>query len=107
MTNTQNAAKEPAGWIVVERTTYQVFVLGVGDNSRKYGIVGNYALIGPKGASYFVTDHGPNYKLNSVATGKVGIAANHHSVPAARPLRGLTRDHLARFAQTADQTGGR
>lgn len=77
------------GTVTIGRTVYQVFELGVGDASRAAGIVGNYAFVGPNGAQYFVTDHGPKYRLNSVAVGGA-----RPWTPAPRPLRGLERRHL-------------
>jgi hypothetical protein len=89
------STKTPIGWIVVGRTTYQVFGLPVGDNTRRAGVLAHYALVGPGGASYFVTDYGPGYLINSIACGSVTVG--RRPAPAPRPLRGLTREHLTQF----------
>lgn len=81
------------GHTTVGRTTCQVY--------RLDGYTGKYALEGPRGACYFVTDHGPAYQINSVA---IGGARPWTPVP--RPLRGLTRAHLALVLETAAATEG-
>src|SRR5262245_30183031 len=93
-------SKEHKGQTVIHGTTYQVYQLPTGENSHKAGIIGHWALEGPRGACYFVTDYGPSYQLNSVA---VGGSQTQHWTPAARPLRGLTREHLRLFLE-AQQT---
>lgn len=78
----------PIGLVQVGKTTYTVHRLATGPNARAAGIENNFALIGPKGAQFFVTDHGPRYLLNAIAIG-VSISP--------RRMRGLTREHLAAF----------
>ena len=84
--------KTLVGQVAVGGTTYQVYKLsdGVATGYR------NWALEGPTGATYFVTDHGPQYKLNSVATGG-STKAWKNWTPSPRPLRGLTRQTFAAF----------
>jgi hypothetical protein len=85
------------GQTVINGTTYQVYNLGVLENARKAGIVANFALEGPRGAKFFVTDHGPKYQLNSVAVG-----GGRSWQCAARPLRGLKREHLSLFYEAVN-----
>ena len=83
---------EHVGHTTIGRTVYQIFRLPLGDNTKRAGILGNYALVGPKGATYFVTDHGPAYQLTSVACGG---SKHQRWSPAPRPLRGLNRSSLS------------
>ncbi len=85
-----------AGEAVVGKTRYRVYHLPVGENSQRAGVVARFALVGPRGSSYFVTDHGQNYRLNSVC---MGGGVSWRAQP--RPLRGLTRDHLSAFYSEA------
>lgn len=87
------------GHTVVGKTVYKVYAIRVGENAKAAGILGNYALVGPNGASYYVTDHGPKYQINSVA---VGGSKSQRWTPAARPLRGLTRAHLSLFIENQE-----
>jgi len=87
------APKEHFGQTVIGTTVYQVYRLPVGENATRYGVVANFALEGPRGACYFVTDHGSKFQLNSVAIG--GGQFGNRIAP--RPLRGLTRAHLSLF----------
>ena len=83
---------EHVGHTTIGRTVYQIFRLPLGDNTKRAGVRGNYALVGPNGASYFVTDLGPAYALNSTACGG---SKHQRWTPAPRPLRGLERSHLS------------
>ncbi len=96
-----NAATQeiPIGLVAVGRTTYEVFRMSVGENSRRVGVLANYALRGPRGAMYFVTDHGPKYRLTVVAVG--GARPWMPSPSAIGNLRNLTREQLAPFAVIA------
>ncbi len=87
------ADRTPIGVISIGKTVYQVFRLEVGENSKGAGIRHNFALEGPRGAMFFVTDHGPKYLINSVSMG----TKNSKRLIAFRPLKGLTRAHLAPF----------
>ena len=87
----------PIGLVTVGRTTYEVFRLAVGENARRAGILANYGLRGPRGAMYFVTDHGPKYRLNVSALG--GATPWQPSPSAIGNLRHLTREDLAPFAE--------
>ena len=87
-----NETKTHIGHTTIGRTTYQIFRLPMGENTKRAGIQGNYALVGPNGASYFVTDHGPKYQLTSVSCGG---SKHQRWTPAPRPLRGLNRSHLS------------
>jgi len=80
------------GLALIGRTTYRVYDITVGPNAAKAGVVHNFALEGPRGAQYFVTDHGPKYELCSVSMGGA-----RPWMPSPRPLRGLDRKHLAAF----------
>ncbi len=85
---------ELLGHTVIGKTAYQVFALAMSESSIAAGVHGRYALIGPNGASYFVTDYGPDFRINSVACGG---SKTQHWAPSPRPLRGLTRAHLSLF----------
>ncbi len=91
--------QEFIGHAVIGKTAYKVYRLPVGESSRKAGILGNYALEGPRGACYFVTDHGPKFKINSCAVG----GARPWNVDA-RPLRGLTRESISLFLDDPSRT---
>lgn len=79
------------GEITINGTRYKVSALPTGEKARGLGIRGNYAVEGPKGSKFLVTDHGPRYELTSVSvTGS-----------APRPLRGLKRSHFAAFGVEA------
>lgn len=78
-----------AGTTVVGKTTYKVWVL---KPKPDLGLVARFAMVGPRGSMYFVTDHGPKYLLNSVC---LGGGVSWRAAP--RPLRGLDRSHLAAF----------
>lgn len=91
------ADRTPIGVISIGRTVYQVFRLETGENAKRAGIRGNYALEGPRGAMFLVTDHGPKYQINSISMGTKGSTR----LIAFRPLRGLTRAHLAPFGVEA------
>lgn len=78
-----------AGQTVIGKTVYQVYRLAA---KPEIGIVARFGLVGPKGSTYFVTDHGPKYLLNSVC---LGGGVSWQAAP--RPLRGLTREHLTLF----------
>lgn len=80
------------GLATVGRTVYHVYDITVGPNAAKAGVRHNFALVGPRGAQYFVTDHGPRYELNSVSMGGA-----RPWMPSPRSLRGLERSHLAAF----------
>lgn len=88
------------GHTVINGTTYSVHRLSTGPNSSRAGILGNYALKGPNGATYFVTDYGPKYQINSVSCGG---SKHQRWTPAPRPLRGLTREHLSLFIEATEQ----
>lgn len=87
-------AADLLGMVTVGRTAYQVYRVAAGPNCQREGMR-FFALIGPRGASYLVTDHGPRYALNSCACG-----GGQSWAPAPRSLRGLTREHLQAFAGT-------
>lgn len=75
------------GEITINGTRYTVSALPTSDKAKAIGIRANFAVEGPKGSKFLVTDHGPRYQLTSVSvTG---------SQP--RPLRGLKRSHMAPF----------
>ena len=80
------------GTVEIGRTVYQVYSLSVGPNSAKMGVKGHYALVGPRGAGYMVTDHGPQYQPVSFAVG----TDQRRCSP--RPLRGLTSRHVQEMA---------
>ena len=95
MTNTTKAQHEDfehIGHTTIGRTAYKIYRITTGENSKRAGIRGSYALVGPNGASYLVTDHGPKYKLSSVSCGG---SKHQRWTPAPRPLRGLERSHLS------------
>jgi hypothetical protein len=81
-----------AGHTVVGKTAYKVYRLPVEAASKDAGVVARFGLVGPRGSTYFVTDWGMNFQLNSVCLGG-GVSWN----AAPRPLRGLTREHLSLF----------
>jgi hypothetical protein len=79
---------EPIGVVTVGRTVYTVYRLPVAEASRAAGVANRFAMEGPKGAAYLVTDWGVGYRINSVRVSRSC---------APRPLRDLTREHLAAF----------
>lgn len=87
--------RTPAGSVTVNGSAYDVFPMAVGTNQAAYGVVANYALRGPRGAWYLVTDHGPKYRLNILATGGSTRSVSRSK---ASPLYNLTRDQLLPFA---------
>lgn len=95
--------RTPIGIVTVGRTAYRVFALATGENSKRAGVLANFALVGPRDASYFVTDYGPRYQINSIACG--GDTTRPHWVPAPRSLRGLTREHLLPFLSPVQSEG--
>ena len=95
------ATHEHVGHTTVGRTVYQIFRLPLGENTRRAGIRGQYALVGANGAQYLVTDHGPRYRLGSIACGG---SKHQRWTPAPRPLRGLERSHLSLILDTIQET---
>ena len=88
MTATAHPAAYPyLGAVTVGTTTYMVFDLPVGPSARADGIEHNLELVGPRGARYFVVDHGPDYSMTCISTS----GSLHNG------LRDLTRAHLAPF----------
>ena len=87
------------GHTTIGKTIYEIFRLPLGDNSKRAGVRGNYALVGPNGASYLVTDLGPTYKLNSISCGG---SKHQRWTPAPRKLRGLERSHLSLIIDNTD-----
>lgn len=77
------------GHTIIGKTAYKVH--GLPANAAA-GIVARFALVGPKGSHYFVTDYGKQYHLNSVC---LGGGVSWRCAP--RPLRGLERRHLTLF----------
>jgi hypothetical protein len=95
---TMTAEKIPVGMTMVAGTAYKVYDLGVGENAKRAGIRGNYALEGPRGAQYFVTDHGPKFRLNVVAMGGDSTRPNWRPSPTnIGNLRHLKREDLSAF----------
>ena len=92
---------ESIGHTTIGRTAYTIYRIPTGENSKRAGIRGSYALVGPNGASYFVTDHGPKYQLSSVACGG---SKHQRWAPSPRPLRGLKRSHLSLILDTTQET---
>ena len=84
---------EAIGTTQIGRTTYRVYRLPVLPNTARAGVVNEFALEGPRGAWFLVIDHGPRYKLNSIACG----GGRGSLLAAPRPLAGLDRKHLAAF----------
>jgi hypothetical protein len=80
------------GIVTVGKTPYQVHRLPVEANSAAAGVVARFAMIGPRGSQVFVTDWGKGFRLNAVC---MGGGVSWRAQP--RPLRGLTREHLAAF----------
>lgn len=93
MTQTLTDESNFAGHAVIGKTTYRVYRLPA---KPDLGIVARFGLIGPRGSTYFVTDFGPRYELNSVC---LGGGVSWQAAP--RPLRGLTREHLSLFYEGA------
>lgn len=89
-TATTTPTRELLGNITIAGTTYSVFRLPCGMKSRAMGIRNRFAIEGPKGGQFFVTDFGPAFTMTSVSIN--GFA---------RPLRGLKREHLAAFGVEA------
>ena len=85
-----------AGMAQVGRTAYQVYRMPVLPNTSKAGVRNQFALVGPRGATYLVSDHGPRYELVSVACG-----GGKPWAPAPRKLAGLQRSDLAAFGVEA------
>lgn len=88
------ADRTPIGVISIGKTVYQVFRLEVGENSKGAGIRHNFALEGPRGAMFFVTDHGALVSPFSgrKAISRVGILRAH-----ADAVDQILRSHLAPF----------
>ena len=84
----------PLGSITVGRTAYLVYHVATGEHGKRAGIVAQYALEGPRGATYYVTDYGPTYRINSIACGGARSWA-----PSPVSLRGLTREHFTAFRE--------
>lgn len=91
MVNDIATAYPEIGSTVIGKTTYRVHHMPA---KPDVGIVARFALVGPKGSTYMVTDWGNGYGLNSVC---LGGGAPWQAAP--RPLRGLTREHLAPFME--------
>ena len=87
------ADRVPLGVTAIGRTTYTVYGMTVGPNSARAGVRYNFALEGPRGAAFLVTDYGPRYKLNSISCG----GGRGRMTCAPRELRGLQRADLASF----------
>jgi hypothetical protein len=85
-----------AGHTVIGKTAYRVYRLPVQETSKAAGVEARFGLVGPKGSTYFVTDYGKGYQLNSVC---LGGGVSWRAQP--RPLRGLTRSHLSLFYSEA------
>lgn len=83
----------PDGIIGINGRPFRVYVLPVLPNSARAGVKHEFALVGPREAHYLVVDYGPGFRLNSIACG----GGDSRGAPAPRPLRGLTREHLAAF----------
>lgn len=82
-TATTTPTREFLGTITIAGTSYRVFRLSASPALR---IFNRFAIEGPRGGQFFVTDFGPRYTMTSVSlTGQP------------RPLRGLKREHLAAF----------
>lgn len=83
MTTATTPTRELLGQIQILGRTYLVYRLPASPALR---IANRFAIEGPKGGQFFVTDFGPRYTMTSVSlTGQP------------RPLRGLKREHLAAF----------
>lgn len=78
--------------------TYRVYRRPVAPESTKAGVVQNLALYGPRDSVWFVVDWGPGFRPTSV-----GVGGPHSGKwgrpPSIRPLPGLTRAHIAGFAE--------
>ena len=72
---------EHVGHTTIGRTVYQIFRLPLGDNTKRAGVRGNYALVGANGAQYLVTDH------DALATRSTRLPAAAASINGGRQRR--------------------
>lgn len=83
------------GLTKIGRTVYEVRVIVQGELTRRdLPNTRAYSLTGPRGATYYVRDHGPRYCPVSLAMGGSKVQRWN---PAPRPLRGLEREHIVAF----------